>query len=176
MPSVALAVAAALTLAACGSSSPDSSAAGAPSVEASPAPGSDDQPLAFQSVTTDGADFDASSLAGQDVVLWFWAPWCTVCRSEAPQVAAAAAEMDGTVTVVGVASSGTLQEMQTFVDETGADSFTHVADVEGDVWRQLGVVAQPTFVFVDDDGRSQTLSGGLSQAALVDAMRQLTEA
>jgi hypothetical protein len=90
-------------------------------------------------------------------------------------VAAAATQLDGSVEIVGVASSGTLEEMQAFVDETGAAAVTHVADVPGDVWRQFGVVAQPTFVFVNDDGRTQTFAGGLSQAALVDAMEQLAD-
>jgi len=132
-------------------------------------------PLTFTSTTTEGAAFDATDLAGQDVVLWFWAPWCTICRSEAPQVAAAAEQVDD-VTVIGVASSGSVEEMQAFVDETGAGSITHVADVPGDVWRAFEVVAQPTFVFVDDDGRTQTFSGGLPQSALVDAMEQLAQA
>lgn len=177
--SVAALSALALVLAACGGAgeetaapTPTSSAAEGDSREAV----AGGNPLSFQAVTTDGAEFDASDLAGQDVVLWFWAPWCTICRSEAPSVAAAATQMDGKVEIVGVASSGTLEEMQAFVDETGAAAVTHVADVPGDVWRQFGVVAQPTFVFVNDDGRTQTFAGGLSQAALVDAMQQLTDA
>jgi thiol-disulfide isomerase/thioredoxin len=176
--SVAALSALALVLAACGSavdetaaSDPTSSAADGDSPDAVEG----GHPLSFQAVTTDGADFDASELAGQDVVLWFWAPWCTICRSEAPSVAAAATQLDGSVEIVGVASSGTLEEMQAFVDETGAAAVTHVADVPGDVWRQFGVVAQPTFVFVNDDGRTQTFAGGLSQAALVDAMEQLAD-
>jgi thiol-disulfide isomerase/thioredoxin len=134
-----------------------------------------DNPLAFRSTTTDGRAFDASGLAGQDVVLWFWAPWCTVCRLEAPQVLAAAEQVPE-VAVVGVASSGPLADMQEFVAQTGTEGLTHVADTAGDVWQQFGVVSQPTFVFVDDDGRSQTFAGGLSQASLVDAMRQLEQA
>lgn len=177
VPRVAATVTLALAVGGCATSSGESAAQPtATSVEAAQSSAAEDHPLAFESVTTEGAAFDASSLAGQDVVLWFWAPWCTICRAEAPQVAAAADELGGDVRVVGVASSGTLEEMQAFVADTGADSFVHVADVEGDVWRQFGVVAQPTFVFVDDDGRSQTFAGGLSQAALVDAMRQLTQA
>ena len=42
-----------------------------------PAPG--DAPiedaLAFSATTVDGTTFDAGELAGQDVLLWFWAPW-----------------------------------------------------------------------------------------------------
>ena len=136
----------------------------------------DEHPLDFASTTTTGEAFDGAELVGDDVVLWFWAPWCTVCRSEAPQVEAAAEQLDGQVRVVGVASSGSLEDMQAFVAETVSADLTHVADVPGEVWARFGVVTQPTFVFVDDDGRTQTVPGGLPQAALVDAMEQLADA
>lgn len=173
----------ALGAAACGAAEPAAVANG-PGQSASVQPGgmtggdamSTDHPLSFQSVTTEGEPFDAAELAGRDVVLWFWAPWCTICRSEASSVVAAAAEAAGIVEVVGVASSGTVEEMRAFVDETGSGSMPHVADVPGDVWRDFGVVAQPTFVFVDDDGRTQTFAGALSQAALLDAIDQLADA
>lgn len=144
-----------------------------PSVQAA---GADEHPLDFASTTTTGEAFDGAELVGDDVVLWFWAPWCTVCRSEAPQVEAAAELLDGRVRVVGVASSGSLEDMQAFVTETGSGDLTHVADVPGEVWARFGVVTQPTFVFVDDDGRTQTVPGGLPQASLVDAMEQLADA
>jgi thiol-disulfide isomerase/thioredoxin len=164
-----------LLLAACGAGAlPTAGPAEASSPPASDAPAG--HPVDFTATTTTGAEFDGADLVGRDVVLWFWAPWCTVCRTEAPQVAAAAEQMAGRVEVVGVASSGPLADMQAFVAETGTDSFTHVADVSGEVWQRFGIVAQPTFVFVDDDGRTQAVVGGIAQAALVDAMRQLEEA
>lgn len=132
-------------------------------------------PLGFEAVTTDGEAFDAEALVGEDVVLWFWAPWCTICRTEAPSVVAAA-QASPDVRVIGVASSGSVEEMRAFVADTETAALTHVADVSGDVWREFGVVAQPTFVFVDDDGRTQTFAGALSEAALVDAMAQLAAA
>ena len=141
----------------------------------SPGTASGEQPLAFQSSTTEGAPFDATDLAGQDVVLWFWAPWCTICRAEGPGVAEAAAQVAGSVTVVGVASRGSVDEMRAFIDDTGTGGVTHVADVGGDVFRQFGVVTQPTFVFVDDDGRSQTFAGALSEGDLLEAMRRLAD-
>ena len=144
---------------------------------ATPADGGETEPsaLSFESVTTDGEAFDASNLDGEDVVLWFWAPWCTICRTEAPSVVAAAASNED-VRVIGVASSGSVEEMRAFVAETETSSLTHVADVPGDVWRQFEVVAQPTFVFIDDDGRTQTFAGALSEEALIDAMAQLAAA
>ena len=46
----------------------------------------------FTGTTLEGASFDSSTLAGKPAVLWFWAPWCTVCRAEAPDVATVAAQ------------------------------------------------------------------------------------
>lgn len=31
--------------------------------------------LAFSATTLDGGTFEGATLAGRDVVLWFWAPW-----------------------------------------------------------------------------------------------------
>lgn len=44
--------------------------------------------------TLAGEPFDASTVADRPVVLWFWAPWCTVCRAEAPDIAEVAAELE----------------------------------------------------------------------------------
>ncbi|GAA2731455.1 hypothetical protein GCM10009867_05130 [Pedococcus aerophilus] len=56
--------------------------------------------------TVSGAAFDAATLTGRPVVLWFWAPWCTICRSEAPAVTKVAAEFAGQVDIIGVAGQG----------------------------------------------------------------------
>ena len=45
--------------------------------------------------TVSGAPFDPATLTGKPVVLWFWAPWCTICRSEAPAVTKVAADFAG---------------------------------------------------------------------------------
>ena len=40
--------------------------------------------LAFRATTVDGTAFAGAELAGKKTVLWFWAPWCTVCARAAP--------------------------------------------------------------------------------------------
>jgi thiol-disulfide isomerase/thioredoxin len=69
---------------------------GGASADGTPAPGGGpdgaDTALDFHGPTVDGQEFDGAALAGTPVVLWFWAPWCTICRAEAPDVAAVAAE------------------------------------------------------------------------------------
>ena len=116
--------------------------------------------------TVDGRTFDAASLNGKPVVLWFWAPWCTICRSEAPTVSKIAAEYAGRVQFVGVAGQDTAQAMSRFVADTGTGSLTHLADTTGVVWREFGVAVQPSFAFITSDGATDIRVGGLEEAAL----------
>jgi thiol-disulfide isomerase/thioredoxin len=92
---VVAAAVASTVLAACGGGGND--IAGSPSTTRPPtsdAPTGDanETAAAFTQVLTaatplDGTSFDATTLAGADAVIWFWAPWCTICRGEAPEVA-----------------------------------------------------------------------------------------
>ncbi len=116
--------------------------------------------------TVDGATFDAASLTGRPVVLWFWAPWCTICRGEAPTVAKIAAEFDGQVEFVGVAGLDTVSAMAQFVEQTGTGDITHLADTDGTIWREYGVAVQPAFAFITSDGRADVRVGSLGEAAL----------
>lgn len=69
----------ALGAAACGAS--DSSDAAAPAVDAAPvetADGGDAAPSSILDISATGADgttINLSDYAGQDLMLWFWAPW-----------------------------------------------------------------------------------------------------
>ena len=132
----------------------------------SPDAASADGPLDFAGTTVDGAAFEGSELAGEPVAMWFWAPWCTICRAEAPDVAEVAAEFEGRVTVLGVPGRGEVDAMQDFVSDTATGGFTHVVDADGALWTRFGVVAQPTFVFVDSGGQMQTFAGSLDAEQL----------
>ena len=136
-------------------------------------PGDAAAKLQFRADAVDGTRFDGSSLAGRDAVLWFWAPWCGTCRAEAPYVAAAQAEHGKKVAFVGVAGLGPVQDMRSFVDDYGVDAFPHVADLDGSVWQRFGVVQQPAYAFVDDDGSVQVVIGALGEDELADRLADL---
>ncbi len=75
--------------------------------------------------------------------------------------------------MIGVAgSSSSVEFMQEFVDETGVGGFSHIADVDNEIWQRFGVRTQPTFVFIDDDGSTET-SRGLGQAGLAERIDEL---
>ncbi|MGE0139356.1 MAG: TlpA family protein disulfide reductase [Ilumatobacteraceae bacterium] len=169
----------ALVGAACGGNNPQSAPA-APATDVTAAVGStgSDAAMAFAEVfatttTLDGDAFDGATLAGIDAVVWFWAPWCTICRAEAPDVAEIAERYAEQVTFIGVPGRGQLAAMREFVDDTGTSTLLHAADLDGSVWSAFGVYGQPAYAFIDDTGEIEVFIGGMGGRALakrVDAL------
>ncbi len=130
----------------------------------------------FTAAKLGGGELSASTFEGRDTVLWFWAPWCTVCRAEADGIVAAAAAFDGRVQVVGVAGRGSVPDMERFVSNTGTGGLTHIVDADGSIWSAYGVFAQPAFAFIDDSGEVEVFVGALGESGLVKRMTALSEA
>lgn len=141
---------------------------------AAPAPSGPDS-LAFSSRTLQGAEFDGRSLTGKPAVLWFWAPWCSVCQSEAPAIARAA-QQHPDVTFVGVAALDQLPAMDQFVATYQLGGFTHLADVDTSVWRRFGVTEQPAFAFIAPNGSVQVVKGTLAEPDLAQRLTALGRA
>ncbi|MFD4207544.1 TlpA family protein disulfide reductase [Micromonospora tulbaghiae] len=109
--------------------------------------------LSFTGKTLDGTAFDAAALAGRPVVLWFWAPWCATCASQAWTVAEIAPAYRDTVPIVGVAGLGEQKAMKSFVTEFDLGGTTQIDDRAGTLWRRFKVAEQSTFVVLDRTGR-----------------------
>lgn len=187
--SLALGLVLVLGLAACGTGTSDTGARDDPGESAGTAAGAPSSPaatptepraeppvaeeLAFTAETVEGEAFDGATLAGKDAVLWFWAPWCTECRREAPYVAAAQAD-NSDVTFVGVAGLGETADMRDFVEEYDVDSFAHLADLDGALWQRFGVVQQPAYAFVDATGTVEVVRGELGDEGLAQHLDTLT--
>jgi len=88
-------------------------------------------------------------------------------------VAAVAAEYEGRVRFLGVPGRSAVPEMQEFVADTGTGALTHVVDVDGSLWQRFGVVAQPAFAFVEEDGTVETFGGSLDPESLRQAADEL---
>lgn len=161
-----VAAACALALAACATDRGDGATA--------PAGPGDPDPLEFSAAELGGGRVEGSELVGADTVLWFWAPWCTSCRAEAPDVLEAAEAFEGRVEVVGVPGRGGTPEMEQFVADTGIGELRHAVDADGGIWRRFGIIGQPAFAFVDDDGTVEVFNGGLGLEALTERMAGLT--
>lgn len=109
--------------------------------------------LKFTAKTLDGTRFSAAELAGKPVVLWFWAPWCATCASQAWTVAEIAPKYRDTVPIVGVAGLGEQRAMKEFVTEFDLAGTPQLDDRAGALWRRFEVVEQSTFLIIDRDGR-----------------------
>lgn len=174
----ALATVAALVLVACGG---DDDGSGAPDpapaviTEADDVAGSPGLALAgFE--TLDGDTFDASVVEGHPTVLWFWAPWCVICRAEGPHLADAAEAHADELRIIGVPGRDAIGPMERFVADTGTADLTHVVDPDGTVWAEFGVFGQPAFAFIDADGEMEVFVGSLGSRGLDERIERLLTA
>jgi thiol-disulfide isomerase/thioredoxin len=106
--------------------------------------------LRFRGTKVDGGDFDGATLVGQPVLLWFWAPWCPVCRGQIDQVQRIARKNEGKVNVVGVGSLDDAKAISGFAADV--PGMTHLSGESGAVWRHIEVVQQSSFVLLDAKG------------------------
>src|SRR5689334_536769 len=100
-----------------------------------------DEQLTFTGSTLSGASFNASSLRGKPVVLWFWTPWCPFCYADAPGVSQVAASSPK-VTFVSIAGRADVGQMQNFVSKYTLN-FTNLTDSDGSLWARFNVPWQP---------------------------------
>ena len=109
--------------------------------------------LSFTGTTLDGAAFDAASLAGKPAILWFWAPWCATCASEAQSLNNIADEYAGRLAILGIAGLGDNKAMHQFVADLEVTKVPNLDDQRGVIWKRFGITEQSTYVFVDKTGR-----------------------
>jgi thiol-disulfide isomerase/thioredoxin len=109
--------------------------------------------LHFTGKTLDGASFDAATMAGRPTILWFWAPWCATCASEAQSIADLATEYRGQLGILGIAGLGTNKAMHEFVSDLNVGNVPHLDDQAGAIWKKFKITQQSTYVFLDRSGQ-----------------------
>ena len=129
--------------------------------------------LDFSTTTLAGGQFEGSSLAGQDAILWIWASWCPICQSEAPAVAAASQQLPEGVTLYGLPGNSDLASSQEFVENYGLGDIEHIFSEDGSLWANFGVSYQPALVLIDDDGSIEVLPGATGEAGIVKVAQDL---
>jgi thiol-disulfide isomerase/thioredoxin len=113
--------------------------------------------FSFGGKTLDGAAFDAAALAGKPALLWFWAPWCATCASEAQSVNDLVTEYGDRLAVLGIAGLGNNQDMHQFVSDLEVKN-VNLDDSAGVLWKRFGITQQSTYVLVDRSGKVRTTS------------------
>lgn len=66
------------------------------------------------------------------------------------------------------------EAMAKFVAEFGLDGFEHIADPSGQVWSTFGITAQPSYVFINDDGEIARQVGALPDDEFLAVLERLT--
>ena len=114
--------------------------------------------LRFTGTTLDGKAFDAATMAGKPTILWFWAPWCATCASEAMSIADLREEYAGRLNILGIAGMGTNKDMHEFVSDLEVGAVPHLDDEPGKLWKKFGITQQSTYVILDRSGKVVTTS------------------
>lgn len=127
----------------------------------------------FKAVTVQGKAFDGRSLVGKPSVLWFWAPWCSICRGESSDLVALAKAFKGKINLVGVAGLGPVNDMKEFIKDTHTENVSHIADESGAVWSRFHIPAQPSFVFLTKSGVAYRQIGALTKNELFSLTKDL---
>lgn len=75
--------------------------------------------------------------------------------------------------LVGVAGRSDLDAIQEFIEVLPVEGFDHVVDEDGSLWASYGILSQPAFAFLNDDGTVDTHNGALGETALSDKIDTL---
>jgi thiol-disulfide isomerase/thioredoxin len=129
--------------------------------------------LKFSGTTLEGAAFDAASLAGKPALLWFWAPWCATCASEAQSIADVQEEYGDRLGILGIAGMGTKKAMNEFVSDFQLQAVPHLNDPAGKIWQRFGIAQQSWYVLIDPDGKILH-TGYLDDLQLTEKVRAVT--
>ena len=130
----------------------------------------------------DGAEMTLRDLAGEVVVLNFWATWCPPCRREMPLLDAVQREYgpEG-VTIVGIDLEEAPEVVRAYVESVGVgypiwldDPSRNAPDRTRGVYTKLGGVGLPTTVFIGRDGVIRgSQVGELSRGVLQNRVESL---
>jgi thiol-disulfide isomerase/thioredoxin len=121
---------------------------------------------AFELASLDGGRLASESLAGELVVLNFWATWCGPCRREIP--ALKQLDEDPEVRVVGInLDLGATREVSSFVARNQIGYTVLMGDEE--VAEQYRVGAIPTTVVLDRAQRVVSVYRGLVSRRTLEA-------
>ncbi|WP_239163618.1 TlpA family protein disulfide reductase [Paractinoplanes rishiriensis] len=131
--------------------------------------------LKFSGTTLDGKKFNAATFAGKPTILWFWAPWCATCASEAWTVADLAETYQDRLGILGIAGMGNNKDMHEFVADMEVGAVPHLDDQAGKIWKKFKITQQSLYVVLDRTGKVVT-TGYLDDRQLTEQVKSLVAA
>ena len=78
--------------------------------------------------------------------------------------------------MIGVAGRDEAATFQEWITSREVDGFEHIADPDITVWREFGITSQPAFVFINDDGTSESRIGAMGLEGLTARINELIAA
>jgi peroxiredoxin len=120
----------------------------------------------------DGGEVRLSSYLGEPMVVNLWFSNCPPCQRELLDFAEVHAEVGDRVRFVGIDPFDTVETMQRFADERGV-SYELLRDPERSFTNEVGVVAFPVTLFVDEAGRILRQTGEIDASELRAAIDDL---
>jgi thiol-disulfide isomerase/thioredoxin len=99
---------------------------------------------------------------GTPHLLFFWATWCTICKSALPEIAAF--ERERGVQVIAISDEDRSRLDPFFVGHTGPFPATVAIDENRQAFLAYAVSGMPTFVLVDGTGTVRSYATGYSPA------------
>jgi peroxiredoxin len=121
-------------------------------------------------------DFDLAQLASAQTptLLWFWAPWCSICNAEAGEIQRLAEDARGELAVVAIGGRDELANGPEFVARHGLRSPRLLFDESMSVWNAYRIPGQPGAVLLDRDGRERARwLGAFDTNLAIEAARTL---
>ena len=101
--------------------------------------------------TFEGAQLSLPELAGDPLVVNFWASWCPPCIAEMPDLERVHADIGDQVRFIGLNTQDDLAQAADLADQTGV-TYQLGLDPEGALFRDFEVVSMPSTFLVDADG------------------------
>jgi thiol-disulfide isomerase/thioredoxin len=117
--------------------------------------------------TFDGSPISTNAVIGQPTVINFWQESCTPCKEEMPAFERVHRARGEKIRMIGIDTQDSFERASTFVQKLGI-TYTLWRDQEGDLFKDLQLVAFPSTVFIDATGRVVGIkSGSLTEQQLL---------
>jgi thiol-disulfide isomerase/thioredoxin len=109
----------------------------------------------FDFVTLGGEAYSNKSLKGQPALLMFWAPWCNVCQRELPLMAQFHDhEKPSQLRLISIGFADGRRNVEEYVhSHQSTFVFPTAYDIDDDVAKAFKIMATPTYVLLDAQGR-----------------------